>query len=121
MGSGVRRPARHAEILDPPRRNVIHPAVDGDVLARGPRLPDGFGGTNVFDLALDVFLDDQVEGGVEGGGGEVEGGDEGREGGEPARERRRLLPVGGGGRHGLITRRCASALRVSGEHDYAGG
>ena len=102
--------------------HVLHNSLS---LESGAGLLDGFGGTNMLDLALDVRLDDDVEGCVGWGGREVEGGDEGREGGEPAGERGGGSGSVGGsgrvlGRNNIITRRRTSALRMSGEHHYGG-
>ena len=88
----TRRPAGDTQILDAPRREVVHPPVYGDVLARSPGLLDGFSVTDVVDLAFDVFVYDAVEDVFRRGGREVEGRDELGEGCEPAGE--------GGGRGG---------------------
>ena len=93
----TRRPAGDTQILDAPRREVVHPPVYGDVLARSPGLLDGFSVTDVVDLAFDVFMHDVVEDVFWVGGGEVEGRDELGEGCEPAGEGSGQGGCGGGG------------------------
>ena len=118
---GAQWAAGHLEVLDLARADVVHPSVYPDLFPRRPRLPDGFGVTHVLDLAFDVFANDDVEGVGGRGSAEVERGDEACEGGEPAAEggRWRCTRVccSGGGTDGVVTRRCATAVGVSRDHD----
>lgn len=120
----VPRATGDTEILDPARRDVVHPSMHPNRLTSSPRLLDRLGVTNVRHLTLDVFVHDAVKGIRRSSVGEVEGSDEVGERGEPAGEgcfrfrfRFRFRFSGRPGRNGFITCRRPTAVGVPGEDD----